>query len=240
MLVSLSPRRRRLLACLGIPFEVCSVDTPEDTSGPLASDPPALASHLATEKALAARAEGIGRDALVLTFDTIVIAESVLLGKPADEQDARRMLQMLSGNSHQVVTGAALLAPKEDLPTSFSVTSNVVMRQLSDARIDAWLAADEYLGCAGAYNIEKDLARVGNFECYQNVCGLPLCHLARELWAPRYAFCAAEIVSPVAACNQMLGRSCKLGPRVVGGACVGVAERLQKTEAEHAGPASAG
>ncbi|MCL2503015.1 MAG: Maf family protein [Coriobacteriia bacterium] len=213
VLASFSPRRRRLLACLGIPFEACAVDTPEDISGPLANNPSALAAHLAVEKALAARTEGIGPGALILAFDTIVVADGVLLGKPTDESDARRMLRMLSGESHQVVTGAALLAPGDSAPASFAVTSNVSMRKLPNEQIDAWLASDEYVGCAGAYNIEKNLARVDSLECHQNVCGLPLCHLYCEL-STRYPRYAPGIVSPVAACDQMLGRSCGLGAQM--------------------------
>ncbi|MDZ4177611.1 MAG: Maf family protein, partial [Coriobacteriia bacterium] len=98
ILASASPRRRRLFSWLGLPFESISVDTPESLASPLAADPPALAISLAEEKMDAARTV-VNRDALVLTFDTIVVLDAALLGKPADEDDARRMLRSLSGRT---------------------------------------------------------------------------------------------------------------------------------------------
>ena len=181
VLASQSPRRRRLLAWLGLPFTATSVDTPEDITGPLSSDPPALAAHLAAEKAEAARAQGLGLDGLVLCFDTVVVLDNRIIGKPSTIDDAWRMLRALSGRTHEVVTGVAMLCPEDERPESFSVATPVRMKHLSDADIEAWMAKGEFMGCAGAYNIEGQVAEVDVDQCHQNVAGLPLCHLYAAL-----------------------------------------------------------
>jgi septum formation protein len=219
MLASQSPRRRRLLAWLGLPFLASAVYTPEDLDGPLASKPAALAESLAAEKAEAARAEGLGEEAIVLCFDTIVVLDGTVLGKPQDTPDAWRMLRALSGRTHQVVTGVALACPGDPVGRTFSVTTDVTMKTLTDCQIEAWMAHGEFMGCAGAYNIERQVAEVTADDCYQNVAGLPLCHLYAELTREAErgdAGCLAgsRPRSPIAACDATLGRSCRLGPRV--------------------------
>jgi septum formation protein len=225
VLASQSPRRRNLLAWLELPFLSTVVDTPEDLDSPLAADPPALAMALAAEKALAARETGVaeavaGGPALILCFDTVVVLDGAVLGKPADVADAWRMLRALSGRTHQVVTGVAMLAPGREEPAVFAVTTDVAMCTLDDAAIEAWMAHGTFLGCAGAYNIEAQVAEVGTCDCYQNVAGLPLCHLYAVLAGDDAIL--AELpgapLSPVATCDRALGRHCELGPAVVGGA----------------------
>lgn len=216
VLASASPRRRRLLAWLDLPFDVVAVDTPEDLDSPLASNPAALAISLAAEKAEAALAEGHAERALVLTFDTIVVLDGDVLGKPADVPDAWRMLRSLSGRTHQVVTGCALLCQGETTPRTFAVTTNVAMKPLTDCQIEAWMAMGTFMGCAGAYNIEAQVAEVTAEECYQNVAGLPLCHVYAELRANACGCLPATPASPVGSCNAALGRRCALGPRLLG------------------------
>lgn len=217
LLASKSPRRRRLLAWLGFAFDVAEVDTPEELDSPLAADPGALANHLAAEKALATRDAGLADDALVLCFDTIVVHDSRILGKPEDAGDARRMLRDLSGEIHQVVTGCALLCPDEEIPREFCVTTNVRMLELSESRITEWMSSGEYLGCAGAYNIEGQVAEVTLDECYQNVAGLPLCHLFAALSGSNAPECLPRTPdAPVSPCDEALQRCCRLGPRVTG------------------------
>ncbi len=216
VLASQSPRRRRLLEWLELPYEADAVDTPEDLSSPLASDPPALAASLAAEKAQAARVEGLADDALVLCFDTVVAHDGEVLGKPRDVSDAWRMLRSLSGRTHQVVTGVAVLCPGDEEPRTFSVTTDVEMCSLTDCQIEAWMAMGTFMGCAGAYNIEAQVAQVTEDECYQNVAGLPLCHVyaaLRELPAE----CVPGVPAlPIATCDAALGRTCRLGPKVTG------------------------
>jgi septum formation protein len=213
VLASQSPRRRRLLEWLGLPFVTEAVDTPEDLDSPLAENPADLAAHLAAEKAVAARTEGHEHPAAVLAcFDTIVVLDDRVLGKPADVDDAWRMLRALSGRTHQVVTGVALMCPEDPEPATFAVTTDVTMRELTDEAIEEWMAHGTFLGCAGAYNIEAQVASVTEDECYQNVAGLPLCHLYAELVREGGPSCAhARPTSPLAACDAALSRRCRLG-----------------------------
>jgi septum formation protein len=210
LLASASPRRRRLLAWLELPYGVCATDTPEDMDCPLAEDPPALARSLAAEKAVAAFG-GTGDAPLVIACDTIVVLDRQVLGKPRDLHDAHRMLRALSGRTHEVVTGVALLGPGDDAPAPFPVTTPVVMRELSDEDIRVWADKGELMGCAGAYNIESHLASVALDQCFQNVAGLPLCHLFAALRS-----CGVlDARSPVCACDAARGVTCELGPRLV-------------------------
>lgn len=220
LLASQSPRRRRLIGWLGLPFSATSVDTPEDLDSPLAATPPALAISLAAEKAEAVRVSGQAADTLVLCFDTVVVLDGAVLGKPRDVADARRMLRGLSGRTHEVVTGVALLPANATEPHTFAVTTEVQMKSLDDAAMEAWMASGEFMGCAGAYNIEAQVASVTEDECFQNVAGLPLCHLYAALAGQgglATAHGAGAPTSPVAACDAALGRSCRLGPRVTTG-----------------------
>jgi septum formation protein len=209
VLASASPRRRRLFAWLGIEYSVMSTDTDEDLTA-AAPSPSQLAVSLAEEKAAAAsQAEP---DALVLAFDTIVVLAGGILGKPVDLDDARRMLRALSGRSHEVVTGVSMLAPGTTTPQSFAVATPVSMRVLDETAIEAWVDEGELLGCAGAYNIERHLADVDLDQCFQNVAGLPLCHLYRELRERGLA--SGGLVRPVGTCDLLRGVECRLGPEL--------------------------
>ena len=213
VLASASPRRRRLIGWLGLDVRAMATDTVEDISQPLA--PPELAASLAAQKAEAARASGAG--GTILAFDTIVVHAGAVLGKPTDADDARRMLRGLSGGLHEVITGVAIHADGVASPEAFPVTTSVRMRTLDDASIEKWVSGGEALGCAGAYNIEHHLASVDDDECFQNVAGLPLCHVYRALASGRVR--APEgLVRPVETCDGALGRRCLLGPAVCDGA----------------------
>lgn len=211
LLASASPRRRRLLAWLGATYDVASTETDEDLGSPLRLLPPVLARALAADKARAAREQQPGAG-LVVACDTIVVLDRDVLGKPVDESDAWRMLRALSGRTHDVVTGVALLVESDTEPRTFAVTTPVEMRALDDEAIAAWLGSGEAMGCAGAYNIERMLASVDEGDCYQNVAGLPLCHLCAQL----ARLGVPGLRSPVAACDASRGVSCSLGPRVCG------------------------
>ncbi len=215
LLASQSPRRRRLLRWLDLEFTTTSVDTPEDLDSPLASNPTALAVSLAVEKTLAALESDSARESLVMCFDTVVVHDGQVLGKPADTDDAWRMLRSLSGATHQVITGVALMCPGESEPRTFSATTVVTMKALSDSQIEEWMAQGTFMGCAGAYNIEAQVAEVTAGECFQNVAGLPLCHLHAALRELPPGCRPAHIASPVTACDGALGRHCLLGPALV-------------------------
>jgi septum formation protein len=215
LLASVSPRRRRLFALLGVGYDCASVDIPEELPE-RPDDPDAAAAGLASDKALAAR-RTYGRGPTIVNADTIVVHDGRVLGKPADHAGATRMLKELSGNTHQVITAAAVFPPGIARPIVETVTSSVLMRDLTPEAIRIWIGQGESLGCAGAYNIESHLASVGPAECFQNVAGLPLCHLYR-LFADGQAGEPPEgLTSPVRACDQALERTCALGPRVIAG-----------------------
>lgn len=211
VLASASPRRRRLITWLGVPVRLEAADTAEDLAQPLA--PAQLAMTLAVGKA---RAVAATEGETVLAFDTIVVHDGRMLGKPADRDDARRMLNELSGGTHEVVTGVAVLPPG-GAPGTFAVVTPVTMRQLLAGTLEAWLAGDEVLGCAGAYNIEHHLASVDDDQCFNNVAGMPLCHVYAELASGRAGVTPPGLTPPVGACDTALGRRCLLGPQVCGG-----------------------
>lgn len=199
-----------------MPFVVTAVDTPEDLSSPLARQPERLAEHLAAEKARTAAEDPSHEGALVLCFDTIVVLDSEVLGKPKDIDDAWRMLRALRGRTHQVVTGCAMACPGETEPRTFSVTTDVTMRNLTDAEIEDWMASGEFMGCAGAYNIEGQVAEVTDDECYLNVTGSPLCHVYAALSDVPGTCVAHQPSKPIARCDTELGRKCRLGPALLG------------------------
>lgn len=208
VLASASPRRRRLIGWLGLDARMLATDTVEDLTRPM--PPASLAVSLAAGKAVAARAAGAR--GTILAFDTIVIREGRVLGKPVDTDDARRMLESLSGDTHDVVTGVALYAETMAAPYTFPVTTPVRMRALDAGDIETWIAGGEALGCAGAYNIEHHLASVDDDQCFQNVAGLPLCHVYRALASGGSGDLAGDLLRPVEQCDAALGRHCLLGP----------------------------
>lgn len=224
VLASASPRRRRLIGWLGLETVATAADTAEDLDSDLA--PEGLAVSLALEKADAASPAHPLAPALV-AFDTVVVDDGTVLGKPIDEADAWRMLRGLAGGTHTVVTGVALVLGHDDEPVTFAVTTPVAMRALTDDDIALWIAEGECMGCAGAYNIERHLASVDDAECFQNVAGLPLCHVYRAL-ADAVADGTldptrfAGLTPPVTRCDEALGRLCALGPAV----CAGEARQI--------------
>lgn len=198
---------------LEVPYSCVSTDTAEELDTPLAADPAALVASLAAEKVAAARASGV--TGLVLGFDTVVLDGSRILGKPADVGEARKMLGSLSGRTHQVATGVALLAPGDSDPELFAVITPVRMKNLSSSEIESWIERGEVLGCAGAYNIEHHLAEVDLDQCYQNVAGIPLCHLYAALCRLHERLGSPLPSSPVAPCDSARQERCLLGPRLV-------------------------
>ena len=173
ILASASPRRRALLEQLDLHFTVAVADIDERAR---AGEAPAdLACRLAREKALTVL--GHEPDATVLASDTIVVRDGEVLGKPADEDDAARMLRLLSGRSHQVMTAVAVL--RQDYEDVFLVT----FRPLSDAEIHAYVRSLEPLDKAGAYGIQGlGAAFVERIQgSYSAVVGLPLCETVQAL-----------------------------------------------------------
>lgn len=185
ILASTSPRRRELLGLLGLPFEVVASRFDEASLAPNGLTPPEYVTRLARGKAseVAARTEG---DALVIGADTTVILDGQMLNKPADDEDARRMLRLLSGRTHQVYTGLCLVPVKNGIAgnaqTDHAVTA-VTFDTLTDETIAAYVATGEPLDKAGAYGIQgKALSFIPGIRGdYFNVVGLPVFLLCKML-----------------------------------------------------------
>jgi septum formation protein len=172
ILASASPRRRELLAGLGVPFDV--VIAPVDEHEAPDADPRALVRHNAALKAgwVAARHP----EAFVLGADTTVFLDGVVLNKPVDLADARRMLRHLSGRTHVVCTGLALHRAADGVDDELIVESRVTFRPLDEAVIDRYLAVAHALDKAGAYGIQEhgDLIVAGWEGSFTNIVGLPV------------------------------------------------------------------
>mgnify|MGYP002726905656 FL=1 len=202
ILASNSPRRKELLAGLDIPFEV-KVIKGIDESYPETLDAYEVAEYISCKKAEAYRglldgkaSEEQGKEAvqtLILTADTVVIAptadeqndqegKGVILGKPKDEEDAVRMLRMLSGKTHHVVTGVCLTTRSQQ--RHFSVITEVTFKHLSDAEIRYYISHYKPFDKAGAYGIQEWIGYIGCTGLkgsYFNVMGLPVQRIYEEI-----------------------------------------------------------
>jgi septum formation protein len=179
VLASASPRRAAILRDAGIPFEVLAAQVDETRrDGELRGD---YVRRLALEKARAAAAEAPADsgDCLFVGADTVVVAGGEILGKPVSEDDARRMLRMLSGGVHEVHTGLAVVERPGTAESATDEITRVTFAALSDDEIENYIATGEPFDKAGAYGIQGIGGRyVTRIEgCYFNVMGLPLARL---------------------------------------------------------------
>jgi septum formation protein len=188
VLASASPRRQELLRNAGISFAAYPTNIPEQPKP--GERPRDYAERLAREKALAAFTQRPGN--LVLGADTIVVVDREILGKPRDTADAKRMLRLLSGRTHQVITGVCLVGPSPETRnqkpgTAFedvrSETTLVTMNSLIEKAIHAYIASGEPMDKAGAYAIQGIASRwIPRIEGdYFNVVGLPVALVFRML-----------------------------------------------------------
>lgn len=177
ILASASPRRAELLRAARLAFETRAVDVDET---PLPDESPdAHVRRLAEEKARAVHAKR--RDAVVLGADTVVVADGKILGKPRDEEEAARMLRMLSGREHEVLTGVAVVGPNSSRTEVAS--TRVWLSPLTDDEIAWYVATREPMDKAGAYAIQGFASRfIERIEgSYSNVVGLPVALVYRLL-----------------------------------------------------------
>lgn len=176
ILASQSPRRKELLALFGIPFtvRVADIDETMDPNG-IARQEVARVSRC---KALAVERK---EDDVVIAADTIVVCRGKILGKPRSPEEACKMLHLLSGRDHQVMTGVTVL--RGDKEIVFTEVTDLHFRELSDAQIRRYVATGEPMDKAGSYGIQGGAALfcsrlVGD---YYNVMGLPVCRLGEVL-----------------------------------------------------------
>ena len=179
ILASKSPRRRALLEQMGVrDFRIVTPDIDEHMDRGL---PPAeLVRQISLEKAQAVAAQA-DRNTVVIAADTVVALDGVVLGKPADKEEAFRMLSLLSGNRHQVYTGLTVLRG-EQVFSQWEETA-VTFRSLTAEEIEAYIATGEPMDKAGAYGIQGygALFIEGISGDYYNVMGLPVCRLGQIL-----------------------------------------------------------
>ena len=176
ILASQSPRRKELLGLFHIPFiiRVADIDETMDPHKP-ACEEVARVSRL---KALATPRE---EDDVVIAADTIVVCAGQVLGKPRDEEDACRMLRLLSGRDHQVMTGMTVLRGDKELV--HTEITDIHFRHLSDKEIHRYIASGEPMDKAGSYGIQGGAALFAEKMAgdYYNVMGLPVCRLGQML-----------------------------------------------------------
>lgn len=176
ILASQSPRRKELMGLFHIPFtiRVADIDETMDSTKPAQEE-------VAQVSLLKAKAVPHDKDHIVIAADTIVVCQGEILGKPRDKSDAKRMLTLLSGRDHQVMTGMTVL--HGDRQVVCTEITDIHFRTLSEKEIDAYIATGEPMDKAGAYGIQGGGAlfaekMVGD---YYNVMGLPVCRLGQIL-----------------------------------------------------------
>ena len=181
ILASASPRRQQLLREAGYAFVVHPADIDEDDHPPRVL-PADLAEYLAVQKANAVADQF--PDDVVLAADTVVAFGDQALSKPADAADARRMLELLSGTTHIVITGVSVVRRSAGHAARSRVMSAVRMRPLSREEVDAYVAGNEWRGKAGGYGIQdEDPFVTRTAGCLTNIVGLPIPETRRLLAA---------------------------------------------------------
>jgi len=210
VLASASPRRRHLLALMGLPFQVI---VPEVTEDPLSGELP----HELALRLSSAKAETIAKahpEALVIAADTLVVLDGEVLGKPANETQAFEMLAKLCGRQHWVYSGLTLIHPKPYRRCEQVAKTLVTMRRYTEDEMRRYIATGDPMDKAGAYAIQHPVfdpvARIEG--CYANVVGLPLCHVYRALalWAME------PPIHPLDCCPQALASGCSWSAEIIG------------------------
>ena len=176
ILASASPRRKELMGLYHVPFLIRAADI-DEAMDPKA-DPADEVGRVSRLKAMATPRE---TGDVVVAADTIVVCDGTVLGKPHSEEDAVRMLTMLSGRDHQVMTGVTVL--RDEKATTFTEITDIHFRELTGKEILAYVASGEPMDKAGSYGIQGGAAlfcshMVGD---YYNVMGLPVCRLGEVL-----------------------------------------------------------
>jgi len=189
VLGSQSPRRKKLLEDLGLPFRVWAI--PGDEHFPSGLKGAEVAGYLSKEKAVPFIPQ-LSSDTILITADTIVVCGNNILNKANTEQNASEMLKLLSGEKHQVITGVSLTSVSDQ--KTFCEVSNVHFYPLTNEEISVYIETCKPFDKAGAYGIQEWIGSVGVDKIegsYHNIVGLPVARLYRELkdfYAANFAF----------------------------------------------------
>ena len=192
ILASKSPRRQELLRGMGVEFEILTKETPENYPADLPLDE--VPKYLSLQKSLAFDDDELPSDYLLITSDTVVICEGEILGKPRDREDAERMLQLLSGKTHHVVTGVTVRSAEKTV--AFAAKSMVTFDTLETDEIDYYIDHCRPYDKAGAYGIQEWIGYVGisGLEgSFYNVMGLPTRRLYQCLKGFWFGIASQEI-----------------------------------------------
>jgi len=210
VLASQSPRRTELIALTGLAFAQQGAQIIEGHRA--AESPEQHARRLAREKAV--MVAQLHKDGcLVLAADTIVVHNNAILGKPADSEDAGRMLRDLQGETHAVVTAIALTRAGSGISREECCSTQVKLRDFSRKQRNDYIASGDPLDKAGAYGIQNRQFRPATAlgGCFANVMGLPLCHVARALSAS-----GVKLPADVAgACTAHTGYDCPIHQKIL-------------------------
>lgn len=182
ILASKSPRRQELLRGMGVDFNVLTKETPETYDSTMPADE--VPEFLSLQKSMAFSVDELPADFLLITSDTVVIVGDEILGKPKDRIDAFRMLKLLSGKTHQVVTGVTVRSAQRT--NSFSVKSEVTFASLDEDEKTYYIDHCKPFDKAGAYGIQEWIGYVGISGLqgsFYNVMGLPTHRLYQVLKA---------------------------------------------------------
>lgn len=180
ILASSSPRRKELLEALGVTFKIVFPKTNEERI--LDETPTEFALRTSKEKALSV-SEKVDKESTILSADTIVVIENKILGKPNDESEAMKTLNMLSGKTHKVITAFTLVQPENKILHMEAVKTEVKIKNLAPREIEGYINTKEPMDKAGSYGIQG----IGSFMVeeikgsYTNVVGLPIAQVVEAL-----------------------------------------------------------
>lgn len=180
ILASGSPRRRELLTQIGVAFEVLKAEGEEVITSAVPSE---VVKELSMQKALEVSGKCDGT--VIIGADTVVAADGQILGKPKDKEDAMRMLRLLQGKSHEVITGVTVFLKGKKEPVQFAEVTKVHVFPMTEAQMADYVESGEPMDKAGAYGIQgRFAAYVSGIEGdYNNVVGLPVGRLYQEVLA---------------------------------------------------------
>ena len=175
ILASQSPRRKEILNQLGIPFEIINPNIEEVIDYNLSFEE--IPQNIAIQKSLAVQKIIKNREVIILAADTIVVCNNQIFGKPTNKEDATKMLEALSNNCHQVITGISIIDIQKNESWQFSEKTNVYFNKLSSAQIAYYIEKYKPYDKAGSYAIQEWIGMVGIHKIegdYYNVIGLPI------------------------------------------------------------------